>query len=109
MGVGVSYERDTPMRSPNGHAMGRKERIAQLDGQTRYRDTSLISKHIPLGPYGRSIYAYGPTVLLGGGRLIMSEVPLYCHVSGLSRVKTVESRTSLDAAGQHRGAEVHRS
>jgi hypothetical protein len=41
-----------------------------------YRGTSLIRKRIPLGPYRRPM----PRVLggsLGGGRFLMSEVPLY--------------------------------
>ena len=40
-----------------------------------YRGSSLIRTDNPLGPY--IIYANGPTVVPGGWRFLMSEVPLY--------------------------------
>ena len=42
-----------------------------------YRGTSLIRKRPLLGPYGRTM----PVVVLGGGRFLMSEVPLHIGAS----------------------------
>ena len=45
-----------------------------------YRDTSLIRKHLLLGPYSRLM----PRALWGsegGGRLFMSQVPLHLRVA----------------------------
>ena len=39
-----------------------------------YRGTSLTRKRFPREPYGNLMQ--GPTMVLGGGRFLMSEVPL---------------------------------
>jgi len=47
-----------------------------------YRGTSLIRNTPLLGPYSRN--TKGPTVVLGGGLIIMSEVPLQGQLRGSS-------------------------
>jgi hypothetical protein len=55
--------------------LGSSQRRRRFAESGRYRGTSLVRKRTPLGPYRRSI----PRVLggsYGGGRFLMSEVPL---------------------------------
>ena len=49
-----------------------QEIIIDTNLAAMYRVTSLIRKRLPLGPYS-CLRSYG----LGGGRFLMSEVPLY--------------------------------
>jgi len=53
-------------------------------GVLHYKGTLLIRSRSPLGPYSRAI----PRAL-GGGRFVMSEVPLYNHIASHSHL-TVE-------------------
>ena len=49
-------------------------------GKLLYRGTSPIRKRPPLGPYSRAM-PRGLWWSLGGGRFLMSEVPLYSDVT----------------------------
>ena len=53
-----------------------EDSIRFLPAAGTYRDTSLIRNRVPSGPYSRTL----PSALwksLGGGQVLMSEVPLY--------------------------------
>ena len=75
-------EAKVPQDPFSGEAFSVKFDCKGIGGQTPvldspYMGTSLIRKRPPLGPYSRS------RVVLGGGRFLMSEVPLYRRLGRL--------------------------
>ena len=72
--MGISYERGAPV-------VGGRRRVSSVSSE--YRGTSLARKRTPLGPYSRTM----PRLLwwcCGGGRFLMSEVPLFAPPPFLS-------------------------
>ena len=79
MGVGVSYERGTPLAKWKGHQDAHVHRVSRGHGQVTLFDALrgyVAHKKQYLPRALQYDHAYGPTAALGGGQFLMSEVPL---------------------------------